>query len=50
MKPLKTPMTPAKQRLKAANSLVHKPLGATTVKPLKPAKPKYAKQGIKTIK
>lgn len=50
MKPLKTPMTPAKQRLKVANSLAHKPLRATTAKPLNPAKPKYAKQGLKTIK
>lgn len=43
MKPLKTPMTPVQRKLKTANSIVHKPLGATTAKPLKPAKPKYVK-------
>lgn len=43
MKPLKTPMTPAQKRLKTANSLAHKPAAMTSVKPIKPAKPKFTK-------
>lgn len=43
MKTLKTPMTPVQKRLKTANSIAHKPLIGTSVKPLKPAKPKYVK-------
>lgn len=44
MKTIKTPMTPAQQRLKQANSVVHKPLMGTSVKPIKPAKPAFAKK------
>lgn len=44
MKTVKTPMTPAQKRLKQANSVVHKPIGGLGVKPIKPAKPAFAKK------
>lgn len=43
MKTLKTPMTPVQKRLKTANSIAHKPATLSSVKPIKPAKPKYVK-------
>jgi len=37
-------MTPVQKKLKTANSLAHKPATATSIKPIKPAKPAFVKK------
>lgn len=44
MKTLKTPVTPMQQRIKKANSMAHKPVTGMSIKPIKPARPAFAKK------